>query len=61
MTKTTKYTCIKSLKNYFTVGIVYAVIDYPSLIPTGVEFIDNTGRAHTITARLFDSLFTECK
>ena len=57
----TKYMCIKSLTNSFTVGIVYTVIDYPTLIPTGIEFIDNTGRAHTITARLFGTLFTEYK
>lgn len=61
MAKVTQYTCIKSFHDAFTKGVVYEVTDYPNNIPTGIEFVDDLGDKHTITARIFDTIFKECK
>ena len=54
------YKCINNFKGAFTKGVVYeGHVD--KLIPTGIMFKDNNNVDHTITARLFNTLFVEVK
>lgn len=60
MSNTTEYRCINNFKHVFSKGAIYA--GYPDKqIPTGITFTDDSGTEHTITARLFTTLFEEVK